>query len=123
MGFWEQVKKDIRQGIKEGMILVREGAAVTKKKAKKLTREGRNTLKTYELQVLVQRQLTELGGRIYDLSSQKKNPMRDRKVQAMVSRLNKLEKKIEVKLGKNIEKPSGKARPKRRTKTKRKTTS
>jgi hypothetical protein len=123
MGFWEQVKRDMRKGIKEGMFLVKEGTAVARKRTKKLTKEGRDKFKVYEMQVLVQRQLTELGGRIYDLSSKKKNPLLDPKVKRMVSRLNKLEGKIAAKLERNVKKPSKKAPQKRRTKLQRKTTS
>jgi hypothetical protein len=123
MSFWEQVKKDIRKGIKEGVFLVKEGTAVARKRTKKLTKEGREKLKTYELQILVQRQLTELGARIYDLSSQKKNPMLDPQVKKMVAKLNKLEKKIEAKIQEPVKKPSKKVPRKHRTKSKSKTTS
>jgi hypothetical protein len=122
MGFWEQIKKDIQKGIKKGKFLVKEGTTVARKRAKKLTKKGQDKLKVYELQVLVQRQMTELGGRIYDLSSKKKNPMLDPRVKKMVSRLNKLEEKIAAKLKKNVKKPSKKVPQKHRTKSKRKTT-
>jgi hypothetical protein len=91
-----------------------------RKKHKKLTKKGQDKFKIYELQVLVQKQMTELGGRIYDLSSKKKNPMLDPKVKKMVARLNKLEEKIASKLEGKAKKPSGKINHHRRTKSKRK---
>jgi len=123
MGFWERVKKDIRKGINEGMFFLKDRKAVARKRAKKLPRVGQDTLKTYELQVLVQRQLTELGGRIYDLSSKKKNPMLDPRVKTMIARLNKLEEKIASKIERNAKKHVRKVTQKHEIKSKRKTDS
>ena len=94
MGFWDRVKKDIQRGFKDGIYFVRDGVIVIKKKAKKLTKEGQRKFRLYELQSQVQKEMTELGGRIYDLSSKKKNPMPDRKVKAISKRIEKLEEKI-----------------------------
>jgi hypothetical protein len=80
MTFFEKVKKDIRKGFKEGIYLVKESAIVVKKRAKKLSKEMKERSRLYELHSQVQREMTELGGRIYDLNSKRKNPMSDKKV-------------------------------------------
>jgi len=113
MSLWKTVKKDIQKGFKEGATLV-------KKRAKKLTKEGQDKFKTYDLKYEVQIQMEELGGRIYDLSSKMKNPLLDSKVQTILKRINRLEEKI-AKLEGKAPKTSTKKGRKRKTKSKRKT--
>jgi peptidoglycan hydrolase CwlO-like protein len=116
MSFWEQVKKDLRKGIKEGITFVKEGAIVIKEKAEELTLEGKKRYKLFELKTEVQKQIANLGGRVYDLSSKAKNPMLDSKVKAILSRIKKIENRI-TKLEKSLEKLSKKAGTKRITKS------
>lgn len=94
MDFWEKVKKDIQRGVREGIGVVREGAIAVKEKAEELTEEGKRQYKIYALKTKVQKEIAELGGRVYDLSSKVKNPMLDRKVEAILSRVKKLEAQI-----------------------------
>jgi len=106
MEFWEKVKRDIQKGIKEGIGMVSEGVTVVRQKADQLTEEGKRRLKLFELQTKVQKETAELGGRVYDLSSKKKNPMLDSKVKAVVSRLNKLETEMAKLEGRKTAAPS-----------------
>jgi hypothetical protein len=94
MGFWENVKKDLQKGLKEGMDFVREGATIVKVKAEELTEEGKKRIKVFDLKTKVQREISELGGKVYDLSSKMKNPMIDSKVKAGIARIKKLEAQI-----------------------------
>jgi hypothetical protein len=94
MDFWTRVKGDLQKGVKEGMEAVREGAAVLGKKTEELTEEGRKRLKTYELMKTVQREIAELGGRVYDLKAKTKNPYVDAKVKGTMARIRKLEDRI-----------------------------
>ena len=94
MNFWEKVKGDLQKGIKEGIDFVKEGAAIVKVKAEELTEEGKKRLKILELKAKVQREIAELGGMVYDLSSKVKNPMLEKKVKAVVVRVRKLETQI-----------------------------
>jgi hypothetical protein len=94
MDFWGKVKKDIQRGLKDGIYFIKGGVIVVQKTAKKLTKEGKRKLRLYELHSKVQKEMTELGGRIYDLTSQKKNPMLDRKVKAITKRIATYEEKI-----------------------------
>ena len=95
MTFWDNVKKDIQKGFKEGMAFVKEGATVVMEKAEALTEEGKKRYKIFEIKTKVQQEFTELGGKVYDLSSKRKNSLLDSKVKANISRIKKLEVKID----------------------------
>ena len=47
MDFWENVKKDLQKGVKEGLDFLKEGAAIVKVKADELTDEGKKRYKIY----------------------------------------------------------------------------
>lgn len=94
MDFWQKIKSDVRKGIKDGIGIVREGVTVVKTKAGELTEEGKRQLKIYELKTKVQREIAELGGKVYSLNSKMKNPMLDSKVKAVMGRIKKLEAQI-----------------------------
>ena len=94
MNFWEQVKKDLTKGSKEVMSALKEGATVVKEKAGELSDEGKRQYKVYDLKSKVHKEIGELGGAVYDLSSKVKNPMLDTKVTAIISKIKKLELQI-----------------------------
>jgi len=94
MDFWEKIKSDIQKGIKEGIGIVKEGAIVVRTKAEELTEEGKKRLKVFELKTKVQRDLSELGGKVYALSAKGKNPFLDSKVKAVIARVKKAEARI-----------------------------
>lgn len=100
MSFWDKVKKDIQKGLQEGMAFVKEGATVVMEKAEELTEEGKKRYNIFELKTKVQKEITELGGKVYDLSSKRKNPLLDSKVKANILRIKKLELKIDKLEGK-----------------------
>jgi hypothetical protein len=94
MDFWQKIKNDIQKGIREGFGIVREGMTVAKAKAEELTEEGKRRLKIFELKTKVQREISELGGRVYAVSGKLKNPMLDKKAKAVIARIKKLETQI-----------------------------
>ncbi len=94
MNFWSKVKGDLQKGVDEGITLVKEGAAVVLKKAEELTEEGKNRYAVYELKAKVQKEITELGGQVYDLSSKMRNPMLDNKVKDITGHIRRLESQI-----------------------------
>lgn len=94
MNFWDMIKKDLQKGWKEGMAVVKEGATFVQKKAGELTDEGKKQYRIFELKAKVQREVTELGGKVYDASKKMKNPMIDAGVKAIMGRLIKLEDQI-----------------------------
>jgi hypothetical protein len=118
MDFWEKIKSDIQKGIKDGIGIVKEGAIVVKTKAEELTEEGKKRLKVFELKTKVQRDLSELGGKVYALSAKGKNPLFDSKVKAVITRVNKAEARIAKLEGKKA--ASGKTGKKQTLKSKRK---
>jgi len=105
MDFWENVKKDLQKGLKEGLDFLKEGAAIVKVKAEELTDEGKKRYKIYELKSRVQREIADLGGRVYDLDSKKKSLMQDKRVKAIISRIKKLEVRLAKLEGKEAKNP------------------
>ncbi len=108
MDFWEKIKGDLQKGVEEGLTFVKEGASVVRKKAEELTEEGKKQYRLFELKSKVQKEIAELGGRVYDISSKVKNPMLDSKVKAVMARIGKLQT--------DIMKLEGKAAPRSRKK-------
>jgi hypothetical protein len=94
MDFYQKIKGDLQKGIKEGITVVKEGAAVVKEKVEELTEEGKKQYNIFLLKTKVQKEISELGGRVYDLSEKLKNPMVDKKVKALIARIKKLEAKV-----------------------------
>ena len=118
MSFWDNAKKDFQQSLKESVHLLKEKAIIIKEKADELTEEGKKRYKIFDIQMRIQKEVGELGGRIYDLSSRSGNPLLDKKVKTLIARIKKLESHI-IKLKKNKkESTRSKASQKRRTKKK-----
>lgn len=99
MAFWENVKKDVQKGFKEGLEAIRE-------KAEELTEEGKKKYKLFELKNRVQKEMAELGGSVYRIREKVQNL--DNTTMATIGKIEKLETQIEKLEGK----PS-KAAPKR----------
>jgi hypothetical protein len=119
MSFWENAKKDFQQSLKESVHLLKEKAIIIKEKADELTEEGKKRYKIFDIQMRIQKEVGELGGRIYDLSSRSGNPLLDRKVKTLIARIKKLESLITKLKGKNKKKSTrSKASQKKRTKKK-----
>jgi hypothetical protein len=116
MDFWEKIKSDIQKGIREGIGIVKEGAIVVRTKAEELTEEGKKRLKVFELKTKVQRDLSELGGKVYAISAKGKNPLLDSKVKAVITRVKKAEARIVILEGKKA--ASAKTAKKRTAKAK-----
>ena len=117
MNFWDKVKNDLQKGVEEGIAIVREGASVVWKKTEELTDEGKRRYRVFDLKTRVQKEISELGGRVYELSGKAANPMRDSKVKAVQSRIEKLEAEILKLEGKPFS-AAEKVQTKQKTKTK-----
>ncbi len=124
MSFWEKVKEDISKGYKEGLAAIKEGSIVVKEKADQLAEEGKKQIKLFELKQNVQGLFTDLGGRIYEITSGgKKSLLNDEKVKTTLSNINKIEGKItkleskpsESTKTKTVKRKSSGATPKKRT--------
>lgn len=103
MNFWEKIRRDVQRGIKEGLSVVKEGAAVAREKAEELTAEGKRRYEVFDLKMKVQREMSELGGKVYDLSARVKNPLTDKRVKGIIGKIKKLETQI-MKLEGQVEK-------------------
>jgi hypothetical protein len=106
MGFWDDVSKDLQKSWKEGIAAVRVGATAVRVKAEELTEEGKRRYRIYELKTKVEKEISDLGGRVYDLSRSRKNPLLDTRVKAVIGRIRKLEDGLTKLEGKPAEKPS-----------------
>ena len=95
MNFWIKVRDDLQKGVGGGIAIVKEGASVVKKKAEELTEEGKRRYQLYELKTKVHREISELGGMVYELSAKVKNPMLNNKVKAIKASIKKLEMQIQ----------------------------
>jgi vacuolar-type H+-ATPase subunit I/STV1 len=59
-----------------------------------MNEEMKTVHKIDELKSKVRNWMTDLGGRVYELSDRTENPMHDMKVEMMIARIKKLEKQI-----------------------------
>ncbi|MDP2168620.1 MAG: hypothetical protein Q8J64_09860 [Thermodesulfovibrionales bacterium] len=94
MGFWENVKKDVQKGLKEGQKELMEGYKAVKVKAGEISEEGKRRYNVFDLKTKVQKEIAELGGAVYGLSAMDRNPLLDAKVKALISKIQKLEAQI-----------------------------
>jgi len=90
-GLFDKIKKDVKKVIEEGIAVVKEGASVVSGKMGELTAEGNRQYKMFDLKAKIQSQMTELGGRAYDVLGSKKSPAADSKVKAVFAKIKKLE--------------------------------
>jgi hypothetical protein len=91
---FDKIKKDVKKGIEEGIAVVKEGANVLSEKMGELTAEGKRQYKMFALKAKIQSQMTELGGRAYDVLDSKKSPAADSRVKAVYAKIKKLEEQL-----------------------------
>ncbi len=95
MTFWEKIQKDIKKNIQEGIAALKEGGTTVSKKIELLTEEGKRRYKIHSLHINVKDEFERLGGQLYDLITKKtKDPLSNRKVTSIISRIKKLENQI-----------------------------
>ena len=74
---------------------MKEGSTAVSQRLEKLTEEGKTKYKIFNLNMKVQEEFAKLGGQVYDLTTKKsKNPLGNRKVNSIISKINKLETQI-----------------------------
>lgn len=101
MGSWEKIQKDIKKNIKEGLAIVKEGGIIVSQKTRlvakrveKLTEGGKRKYKIFTLKMKVQDEFARLGGKVYDIGIKRKNPVSNKGVSAIISKISKLEAQI-----------------------------
>jgi len=114
---WDEIKKDLQQGLEKSMAAVKQGAVEVQKKAGELTEEGKRQYSVLRLKARIHEAITDLGAKTYVLirSAKAKNPAHDKGVKEIMARIQDLEEQIEIFEGKSSE-GRAKARPKPRTK-------
>lgn len=64
-----KLRKDIEEGIKQGIVIVEKGVALVKVKAGELTEEGKKQYRMYELKTKLQKEVSVLGAKVCELSA------------------------------------------------------
>ncbi len=121
MRFWDRIRKNLGQGMSEGMDVVKEKAAIMSEQAGKMAKKGATTFRAEAQRVatigklryrklrLTQQahgKLGELGGRVYDLASKDSKKFRlDPKSQKLITEAKRIEGQIK-KLDSEIQKLS-----------------
>jgi hypothetical protein len=114
---FDKIKKDVKKGIEEGIAAVKQGANVISEKMSELTAEGKRQYKIFDLKAKIQNQMTELGGRTYDVLNGKQSPAADNKIKTAFVKIRKLEGQLrKLEGGKEI-KAAGPKKPAAKTKT------
>ncbi len=93
-GLFDKIKKDVKRGIEEGIAVVKEGASIVSGKMGELTAEGKRQYRMFALKAKIQGQMTELGGRVYDMLDGKKGPAVDARIKMVFVRIKKLEEQL-----------------------------
>lgn len=107
---WVKIKKDVEQGLEKGLVAVKKGALVAKKKTGELTDEGKRQYKIMTLKSKVHSQMTDLGARVYSLmGSRSKNPALDATVKDIVAQVRKNQVQITALMKKGTAKSRKKA--------------
>ena len=91
---FDKIKKDVKKGIEEGIAAVKQGASVVSHKMSELTAESKRQYKMVDLKYKIQSQMTELGGRTYDVLNKKQSPEADKKIKAVFVKIKKLEEQL-----------------------------
>ncbi|MGC1456439.1 MAG: hypothetical protein WA946_14745 [Nitrospirota bacterium] len=114
---WNEIKKEVQQGLEKSMAAVKQGAVEVQKKAGELTKEGKRQYKVFTLKARIHEAITDLGAKTYVLmsSAKAKNPALNAGVKETMARIKDLEAQIGILEGKSIAVRS-KTRSKARTK-------
>lgn len=107
---WNKLRSDVGKGLKQGVVAVKKGAMVVRKKAGELSEEGKRQYKILSLKTKAHQGIADLGARVYSLMGGKvNNPALDPKVKDIVAQIKRQEAEIA-----SLEKPPRKS-SKRRT--------
>ena len=110
MNIWEKLQKDFGRNLKEGLGIVKERGVVVSRRLEELTEEGKRKYGIFTLNMKIQEEFARLGGEVYALSLKKSlDPLANRKVRSLISKIQKLEKqvkKLEKKVTKKISFPA-----------------
>jgi hypothetical protein len=83
------LKKDIEEGIKQGVDAVMSTATLVKEKAEELTEKGKTQYHIYELKNKLQKQLADLGGKLHQLAKAKKVKVSNQDLKKLLTGIDK----------------------------------
>jgi len=114
---WDNIKKDLQDGLEKGMAAMKKGVIVVQKKAEELTDEGKRQYKILTLKTKIHESVSDLGAKAYGIMSgtRPKNPALDAGVKEIMARIKDLEEQMAILEG-NDSTAQPKARPKTRKK-------
>ena len=87
-------KKDIEDGIKQGVDAVKSTATMVKEKAEELTEKGKTQYRLYELKNKGQKQRAALGEKVRELVKTKKMKVADEELNKLLSAIDKTDEAI-----------------------------
>ena len=88
------LKKDIEDGIKQGVDAVKSTATMVKEKAEELTEKGKTQYRLYELKNKGQKQRAALGEKLRELVKTKKMKVTNEELKKLVSAIDKTDEAI-----------------------------
>jgi len=94
---WDEIKKDLQKGWKEGVVAIKEGMVVVQKKAGALSDEGKKQYKVLSLKTSIQKSIHDLGRRVYTLMASPRTAKTvggDAKVKSIVVQIRGYERQI-----------------------------
>jgi hypothetical protein len=93
---WTKLKADLETGLEEGIVALKKGTIVVRKRTGDLTDEGKRQYKLMALKSKLHNGLSDLGARVYLLVAEKgrKNPAADAKVKDITAQLKRYEAEI-----------------------------
>ena len=91
MSLWKKVKRDVEEGIKKSLEFVKKESKAEKIRAEKRARAVERQPQLSRRKDKMQKELCELGSRVYALRGQRKNPLEDKKVGEIIARIKTIE--------------------------------
>jgi len=96
MSFWERIKEDLKEGMKEGAETLKAGFEVVKGKTGELTEQGIKKYKVYNLKNEVKDNMADLGARFYAMAKEDPKSVTDPQAVGIIEKISGLQEEIEA---------------------------
>jgi len=111
---FDQVRNNLKKGMKEGIAVLKEGANVVSVKMNELSAEGKRQYKIFNLNLKIQDQINELGGMTYAILESGKSLDENKKIKAAFAKIKKLKWQL-IKIGGKKIKTAAPKKPAKKT--------
>ena len=91
---WKSIKKDLSNGLRDGLEVVMTGAEVAAKKASELTAEGKKKFKIYNIKKDIHELMAELGARVYKIKEDSTDVHSDTVVKSIIKKVDAAQKRL-----------------------------